>query len=58
MDVFGDAPPLLECYLPSITVSHAKGERISVDLVLKKETPTAPRPDSMWTKFKRKFFDR
>lgn len=31
-------PPLLECYLPLITVSHAEGERLSIDLVLKKET--------------------
>lgn len=41
-------PPLLECYLPSITVCHAEGERISIDLILKKETgPTEHREHQM-----------
>jgi hypothetical protein len=31
-------PPLLECYLPSITIRHAEGGRLSLELVLKKET--------------------
>ncbi|MFO0883463.1 MAG: hypothetical protein U0894_04635 [Pirellulales bacterium] len=30
-------PPLTECYLPSITVWHAEGQRLALDLVLKKE---------------------
>ena len=30
--------PLLECYLPSIAVRHAEGDRLSLELVLKKET--------------------
>ncbi len=42
-------PPLLECYLPSITVRHAEGERLSLDLVLKKETgPTEHREHQMY----------
>jgi hypothetical protein len=31
-------PPLTECYLTSITARHAEGDRIALDLVLKKET--------------------
>lgn len=31
-------PPLFECYLPSIKVSHAAGDRLLLDLILKKET--------------------
>jgi hypothetical protein len=31
-------PPLIECYLPSISIQHADGERLSLELVLKKET--------------------
>ncbi len=30
-------PPLLECYLPSIFIGHADGDRLSIELVLKKE---------------------
>ena len=42
-------PPLLECYLPSITLTHAEGERLSLDLVLKKETgPTEHREHQMY----------
>ncbi len=42
-------PPLVECYLPSITVTHAEGERLSLDLVLKKETgPTEHREHQMY----------
>lgn len=31
-------PPMTECYLPSISIHHADGKRLSIDLVLKKET--------------------
>lgn len=31
-------PPLMECYLPSIMVSHSPGKKLTLDLVLKKET--------------------
>lgn len=42
-------PPLLECYLPSILVRHAEGERLSLELVLKKETgPTEHREHQMY----------
>ncbi len=42
-------PPLNECYLPSITVTHAEGERLSLDLVLKKEAgPTKHREHQMY----------
>ncbi len=42
-------PPLLECYLPSITIRHAEGERLSLDLVLKKETgPVEHREHQMY----------
>ncbi len=42
-------PPLLECYLPSITVRHAAMQRLAIDLVLKKETgPTEHREHQMY----------
>ena len=41
-------PPLIECYLPSITISHAKGERLSLDLVLKETGPTEHREHQMY----------
>jgi hypothetical protein len=42
-------PPLLECYLPSITLSHSEGDQLTIDLVLKKETgPTEHREHQMY----------
>jgi hypothetical protein len=42
-------PPLTECYLASITATHAAGDRIALDLVLKKETgPTEHREHQMY----------
>ena len=42
-------PPLTECYLPSITLRHAAGERLSLDLVFKKETgPSKHREHQMY----------
>src|SRR5262245_45271294 len=31
-------PPVWECYLPSITITHANDSRLAIDLVFKKET--------------------
>lgn len=31
-------PPLVECFLPSISVTHAADQRLAIDLVFKKET--------------------
>jgi hypothetical protein len=42
-------PPLLECYLPVIIATHLDGNKIGIDLVLKKETgPTEHREHQIY----------
>ncbi len=42
-------PPVWECYLPSITITHAEKSKLALDLVLKKETgPVEHREHQMY----------